>query len=127
MIRREPTIIVIRTENRETYCMSSGAVSKVDMIRERREILIERAFTRPDHVSELRTDRLQYPTEREWRDARRSVLQSLNLTAYLSDSIPAPHSAESPPSRHSTNTRLDRMRNLWASLLARLNIRRRAG
>jgi len=127
MIKQQPTIVAIRTETRETYYLSSGAVSKVDMIRARRQILIERAFTRPDHVSELRTEMLQYPTEREWQDARRAILQSLNLTAYLSDSIPRTNTEEPVPTRLGADRQSPRRRNPWATLRGWLNSLRRAG
>jgi len=117
--------IPIRTESRETYLFTSGAISKVDMIRARRQILIERVFTRPDGVSDLKTEILQYPTEREWIDARYAILRATGLMAYLEDSTQSTHMGEPAPSRRAEDRQSTRARNLWAALRARLNIRRR--
>ena len=117
--------IAIRTESRETYLFTSGAISKVDMIRARREIVIERVFTRPDGVSDWKKDILQCRTEQEWIDARREVLRATGLMAYLEDSTQSTHTEEPAPSRRADDRQSTRAQNLWAALRARLNIRRK--
>jgi hypothetical protein len=113
--------VVIRTATRETYFLSRGFVSKVDLIRTRRQILLERAFMRPDGVAELKVEMQQYPTDRDWEDARRTLLESLGLLEHPSGSTQSSSTPESEQSGHPTGRRLFRMRNLWASLRAWLS------
>ena len=119
--------IVIRTASRETYYLAHGFVSKVDLIRTRRQILLERTFMRPDGVAELKMEVQQYPTERDWDDARRTLLESLGLLEHPSSSTQSSSTQESAPNDHPAGRRLDRMRNLWAGLRARLSNRRKVG
>lgn len=113
--------VVIRTASRETYFLSRGFVSKVDLIRTRRQILLERAFMRPDGVAELKMEVQQYPTERDWEDARRTLLESLGLLEHPSGSTQSSSTQGSAQSDHPVGRRLFRMRNLWASLRAWLS------
>jgi len=119
--------VVIRTATRETYYLAHGFISKVDLIRTRRQILVERAFMRPDGVAELKMEVQQYPTERDWDDARRTLLESLGLLEYPSSSTQSSSTQESARNGHPVGRRLDRMRNLWASLRAWLSSPRKEG
>jgi len=117
--------VVIRTATRETYYLARGFISKVDLIRTRRQILVERTFMRPDGVAELKMEVQQYPTERDWDDARRTLLESLGLLEYHSGSTQPSSTQGSTRNDHPVDRRLDRMRNLWAGLRAWLsNLRR---
>jgi len=118
-------LIAIRTENRETYLFTSGAVSKVDMIRTRLEIVIEHVFTFPDGRSELKKDIWSCRTEQEWMKVRYEVLRATGLMAYLEDSTQSMHTGEPAQSRRAEDRQSSRARNLWAALRARLNIRRK--
>jgi len=120
-------LIAIRTENRETYLFTSGAISKIDMIRARREIVIERVFTRPDGRSNWKKDILPCRDEQEWMKVRHDVLCSTGLMAYLEDSTQSTHTEAPAQSRRADGKRLARVQNLWAALRARLNIRRKDG
>jgi hypothetical protein len=119
--------IVIRTASRETYYLAHGFVSKVDLIRTRRQILVERTFMRPDGVAELKMEVQQYPTERDWDDARRTLLESLGLLEHPASSIQSSSTQGSAQTDRPAGRRLDRMRNLWAGLRARLSNPRRGG
>jgi hypothetical protein len=119
--------VVIRTATRETYYLAHGFISKVDLIRTRRQILVERAFMRPDGVAELKMEVQQYPTERDWDDARRTLLESLGLLEHPSSSTQSSSTQESARNGHPVGRRLDRMRNLWASLRAWLSSPRKEG
>ena len=118
-------LIAIRTESREIYLFASGAISKVEMIRARREIVIERVFTFPDGRSEREKIILPCRDEQEWINARHEVLRKTGLMAYLEDSTQSTHTGEPAPSRRAEDRRSTRARNLWAALRARLNIRRK--
>jgi hypothetical protein len=113
--------VVIRTASRETYFLSRGFVSKVDLIRTRRQILLERAFMRPDGVAELKMEVQQYPTERDWEEARRTLLESLGLLEHPSGSTQSLNTPESAQNGRSVGKRLSRMQNLWAGLRAWLS------
>jgi hypothetical protein len=119
--------VVIRTATRETYFLSRGFVSKVDLIRTRRQILLERAFMRPDGVAELKMEVQQYPTERDWEEARRTLLESLGLLEHPSGSTQLLNTPESARNGHPIGRRLFRMRNLWASLRAWLSSPQKEG
>jgi hypothetical protein len=119
--------VVIRTATRETYYLAHGFISKVDLIRTRRQILVERAFMRPDGVAELKIEMRQEPTERDWEEARRTLLESLGLLEHPSSSTQSSSTQESARNGHPVGRRLDRMRNLWASLRAWLSSPRKEG
>jgi len=119
--------VVIRTATRETYLFARGFISKVDLIRPRRQILVERTFMRLDGVADLKMEVQQYPTERDWEDARRTLLESLGLLEHPSSSTQSSSTRESAQSGPPAGRRLDRMRNLWANLRAWLSNRRKVG
>ncbi len=119
--------VVIRTATRETYLFARGFISKVDLIRPRRQILVERTFMRLDGVADLKMEVQQYPTERDWEDARRTLLESLGLLEHPSSSTQSSSTLESAQTDHLAGRRLVRMRNLWAGLRAWLSNLRKVG